>query len=95
MTQKNGLTRRTLGLSAAGTIAAAALPRHARAMDAVDRKDTLIIEAWPPGPTYKNYANLNPFAVGNDPRNHIVFVNEALFFWNNLKAEHIPFLATG
>ena len=89
------LNRRTLGHAAAGAVAAATLPRPASAMDAVDRKDTLVIEAWPAGPTYRNYANANPFAVGNDPRNHINFVYEALFFWNNLKGEHIPFLATG
>ena len=93
--QASPLNRRSLNKLAVGTLALAALPRGAAAMDAVDRKDTIIIEAWPPGPTYKNYANLNPFAVGNDPRNHIVFVYEALFFWNNLKGEHIPFLATG
>jgi len=90
-----GLSRRSLATLAGAAVAAQALPRPAAAMVVMDRKDTLIVEAWPPGPTYKNYANTNPFAVGNDPRNHIVFVYEALFFWNNLKGEHIPFLATG
>jgi peptide/nickel transport system substrate-binding protein len=66
-----------------------------RAADTVDRSDTLIIEAWPAGTTFKNFNNMNPFAVGNDLRNHVVFVLEPLFFWSNLTAEHIPWLATG
>ena len=90
------LTRRQLAQGVAGALAAGTLAAApARALDAVDRRDTLIIEAWPPGPTYKNYNNINPFAVGGDLRNHVVFVMEGLFFWNNLKSEHIPFLATG
>ncbi len=92
MSNPKGLTRRTLGLTAA---AAAMVPQMAAAMDVVDRKDTLIAETWPAGPTFRNFGNLNPYAVGNDPRNHIVFVYEALFYWNNLKGELIPFLATG
>lgn len=88
------LTRRELGLGLIGS-AAVGLPGPLRAQPAVDRGDTLIIEAWPAGPTFKNFGNHNPFTVGGDPRNHIVFVHEALFFWNNLKSEHIPFLATG
>jgi peptide/nickel transport system substrate-binding protein len=92
-----GLTRRGLGAGAAGlgALGLFGLPGAANAVEAVDRKDTFVVEAWPPGPTYKNYGNHNPFAVGNDLRNHIVFVYEGLFFWNNLKSEHIPFLATG
>lgn len=91
------MSRRDLARVAAGAavLGAVGLPWTAQATDAVDRKDTLIVEAWPAGPTFKNYANINPFAVGNDLRNHIVFIYEALFFWNNLKSEHIPFLATG
>ncbi|MCX7381926.1 MAG: ABC transporter substrate-binding protein [Alphaproteobacteria bacterium] len=86
--------RRQAGLGSLALGALVGLPRAAAAQAAVDRKDTLIVEAWPPGPTYRNHGNLNPFAVGNDPRNHIAFVYEALYFWNNLKGEHIPFLAT-
>ena len=94
---KEAITRRDLGrgLSAVAALGVLGIPSGARALDAVDRTDTLIVETWPAGPTFKNYANHNPFAVGSDPRNHVVFVNEALFFWNNLKSEHIPFLATG
>jgi len=88
------VSRRQVGLGSLALGAIAPLPRGAIAQVAVDRKDTLIIEAWPPGPTYRNHGNLNPFTVGNDPRNHIAFVYEVLFFWNNLKGEHIPFLAT-
>ena len=43
------LTRRTLGLTAA---AAAMVPQMAAAMDVVDRRDTLIVETWPAGPTF-------------------------------------------
>jgi peptide/nickel transport system substrate-binding protein len=89
------LTRRDLGLGAATALALGALrPGAARAADAVDRSDTLIIEAWPAGTTFKNYNNMNPFAVGNDLRNHIVFILEPLFFWSNLTASHIPWLGT-
>ena len=92
MPDSKGLTRRDLGLAAA---AAVLLPHMANAMDDIDRRDTLIAETWPAGPTFRNFGNTNPYAVGNDPRNHIVFVYEALFYWNNLKSELIPFLATG
>jgi peptide/nickel transport system substrate-binding protein len=91
------LTRRGFqgGIAGLGALGLFGLPGAGHAAEAVDRKDIFIIEAWPPGPTYKNYANCNPFAFGNDLRNHIAFVYEALFFWNNLKSEHIPFLASG
>jgi peptide/nickel transport system substrate-binding protein len=61
----------------------------------MDRRDVLIVEAWPAGTTFRNFANLNPFAVGNDLRNHFVFVQEPLFYWLNLTGEHVPYLATG
>src|ERR1700722_14170874 len=89
------LTRRDLGLGAATALALGALrPGAARAADAIDRSDTLMVEACPAGTTFKNYNNMNPFAVGNDLRNHIVFILEPLFFWSNLTASHIPWLAT-
>ncbi len=88
--------RRGLARLAAGGVALRTLaPREASAIEAVDRKDTLITETAPTGTTFKNYNNLNPFAIGNDPRNHLVFVLEPLFFWSNIIVEHIPYLATG
>jgi peptide/nickel transport system substrate-binding protein len=95
------LTRRDLARGAAGALVLGAaapglvMPEAAQAAPSVDRSDTLVVEAWPAGTTFKNYNNINPFAVGNDLRNHIVFVLEPLFFWSNLTAEHIPWLATG
>jgi peptide/nickel transport system substrate-binding protein len=91
------ITRREFagGITGLGALALLGLPEPARALDTVDRKDTLILETWPAGTTFKNYNNINPFTVGNDYRNHIVFVLEPLFFWSNLTAQHIPWLATG
>jgi len=59
------------------------------------RKDILITEAWPAGTTFSNYNNLNPFSVGNDIRNHAVFLHEPLFYWLNMTGEVVPYLATG
>ena len=70
-------------------------PVAAQAPAQMDRRDVLIVEAWPAGTTFKNFNNLNPFAVGNDLRNHIAFVQEPLFYWLNLTGEHVPYLATG
>jgi len=74
---------------------AVSLVSAAQAQDNVDRRDVLIAEAWPAGTSFKNHNNLNPFAVGNDLRNHVVFVYEPLFYWLNLNGEHLPYLATG
>jgi peptide/nickel transport system substrate-binding protein len=88
--------RRGLARLAAGGVAMQAVaPGGASAIDTIDRRDTLITETSPVGTTFKNYNNLNPFALGNDPRNHLVFVVEPLFFWSNIVVEHIPYLATG
>ncbi len=87
--------RRGLARLAGAGLAAGALPGAAQAIADIDRADTLITECWPAGTTFKNYNNLNPFAVGNDVRNHLVFVLEPLFFWSNIVVEHIPYLATG
>lgn len=88
--------RRGLARLAAGGVALQAVaPGAAGAIDAIDRRDTLIAETWPAGTTFKNYNNMNPFVLGNDPRNHLVFVLEPLFFWSNIVTEHIPYLATG
>jgi peptide/nickel transport system substrate-binding protein len=65
------------------------------AQSPVDRRDTLIVEAWPAGTSFRNFSNLNPYAVGNDLRNHVDFVLEPLFYWLNLTGEHLPYLATG
>ena len=54
------LTRRDLGLVAATALAVGVLrPGSARAVDSVDRSDTLIVEAWPAGTTFKNFNNMN------------------------------------
>lgn len=90
------VTRRAaLAGGAAAVALAVGLREDAFAQAVVAREDTLITEAWPAGTTFKNYNNLNPFAVGNDLRNHLCFVLEPLFYWLNLTGEHVPFLATG
>ncbi len=85
---------RVLSRLAAAAAVAISVSSAAQAQDNVDRKDVLITEAWPAGTSFKNYNNLNPFAVGNDLRNHVVFVYEPLFYWLNLNGEHLPYLAT-
>src|SRR2546423_15683395 len=85
MTQQNAqipLTRRELGALAGSLLGTCAMP--AAAQETLDRGDVLIAEAWPAGPTFRNFNNLNPFAVGNDLRNHAAFVLEPLFYWLNL-----------
>ncbi len=91
-----GPNRRELGVLAAGAVATSVLPiGPAAAQEQLDRSEVLIAEAWPAGSSFRNFNNLNPFAVGNDLRNHAVFVMEPLFYWLNLTGEHLPYLATG
>ncbi len=91
-----GLTRRQFTNLCLGTLVMASLPlAGVQALDSVAREDTLVTESPPAGTTFTNYNTLNPFVVGGDPRSHLQFVLEPLFYWSNLSAEHIPFLATG
>lgn len=95
----NRISRRDFGIQAIGMAAVAAGPMASAdaqsTLQTVSRRDTLIMEAPPAGTSFRNYNNANPFAVGGDIRNHFVFIQEALFYWSNLTAEHIPYLATG
>lgn len=94
--KSQGLTRRDVGLAALGSLALTALPSGAAWSQAsADREDTLILEVWPGGTTFRNYNNMNPYTVGNDLRNHILFIYEGLFYWHVLTDELVPYLASG
>ncbi len=84
-------------LAAAGlTVSQSGLlfPAHAQTPARVGRNDTLVIESFPAGTSFKNYNNMNPYGVGNDIRNHVIYFLEPLFYWNQLTNETIPVLAT-
>lgn len=93
-------TRRRVVKSAtvAGVSAVGGLPWALRASaQEVGRADTFIVTGQPSGgsPTFSQYNDFNVFRPSLDRRSSITHVLEALYYYNVLKDEMIPWLATG
>jgi peptide/nickel transport system substrate-binding protein len=90
-------TRRD-GLKRAAALLAVGFARPAIAQGEVAdvaREDTVIGLTQPVGTTFLNSGNFHPYSAGNDPRNHIAYLLEPLFYYATFTAELIPWLATG
>lgn len=100
MTDRLLWTRRQLvqtvpALALAGQVG---MPGFAWAADsAIGREDTYIVTGQTSGgsPTFSQYNDFNPFRPGLDRRSSVSHVLEALYYYNVLKDEMIPWLATG
>lgn len=87
---------RWIGCLAAHGVAPALGPAIGGAVAAEPtREETLILATIPIGTSFLNATSFNPLPSTNDLRNHLSYLMEPLFCWNNLEGELIPWLATG
>ncbi|HMR30545.1 MAG TPA: ABC transporter substrate-binding protein [Geminicoccaceae bacterium] len=99
MTDSLALTRRKLVMSVPPAMAFAFTGLRGEAQAAVAdvaRTDTFIATGQTSGgsPTFSQYNDFNPFRPGLDRRSSVSHVLEALYYYNVLKDEMIPWLAT-
>lgn len=88
---------RSAALAALAALLAVGAATTARALDAVPRKDTFIAtgQTSTGSPTFAQYNDFNPFRPGLDLRSSVTHVLEPLYYYNVLKDQMIPWLATG
>jgi len=90
--------RRRAATTALATSLAAlvAAPLGAQEVQEVPRDRTLVHIGWSAGsPTLNSPQNGNWYALASDLRNGLMYHNEHLFYYNQFKGEHIPWLSTG
>jgi peptide/nickel transport system substrate-binding protein len=103
MVGQSSWTRRQVVAGAAGSAVMLSVARGfpafvpAAVAAQVAREDTFIATGQTSGgsPTFSQYNDFNPFRPGLDRRSSVSHVLEALYYYNVLKDQMIPWLATG